>query len=191
MSDRDDPETRLSELDRVDASLRALAAASAAAPDAEDRLARNFEELKVKLRGEVDSPATRLDGPRLDSGRMAAAQVARIRRARVWIAPVVLAAAAALVVYLLLPARDPVVLAEAESDARSQARSQARSEARPDEDGWAADLDLEEELAWALGYVYDPTSTNLAPGIPVEDLEFIEQLEVLEYLAARDSEERG
>jgi len=57
------------------------------------------------------------------------------------------------------------------------------------------DAPLEEEsldaFAVALGYAEGPDGTSPVPGLPMEDFEIIDQLELLEYLAAREAEGRG
>jgi len=54
---------------------------------------------------------------------------------------------------------------------------------------------LEEEsldaFAVALGYAEGPDGVSPVPGLPMEDFEIIDQLELLEYLAAREAEGRG
>ena len=47
------------------------------------------------------------------------------------------------------------------------------------------------EQALALGYGEELNDVTLAPGVPIDDLAIIEELEILEFLAARASEGRG
>ena len=65
----------------------------------------------------------------------------------------------------------------------------------PDEAADAFEDDLEagfdEALAVALGYAEGPNGTGPVQGTPTMDFEILDQLELLEYLAARDAEGRG
>ena len=58
------------------------------------------------------------------------------------------------------------------------------------------DIGIEDEMVWALGYVEDAGDLEVLSGSLFEDLEIIEQLELLDYLSAREAafgsrEERG
>ena len=102
------------------------------------------------------------------------------RRDRRGTGPWLLAAAAALLLYLLSTLA-PSVPGD-ESDALTPSRV---VEAPVENDERAA------EQALALGYGEELNDVTLAPGVPIDDLAIIEELEILEFLAARASEGRG
>ena len=196
---------RVRAFNRLDSGLRA--AASTSDPEMEPRLAANLEALKA----------------RLEESRQARSGGSAWVRTRAL--PLLLAAAAALALYLGFSASGPaipdaglpvrsgdavavVTTAPAETGVDNEFELGRASNSNTDQ---TTDTDtatvintntnggsgIEDEMAWALGYLEDPSDLEAFPGSLLEDLEIIEQLEFLDFLAAREAgaasrrEERG
>jgi len=162
---------------RIDAGLR-----NAGTEDVtRERLAASFAEVEARLGFAKTSPSPK------DS----------IWRDRA--GPLVLAAAAAFALYWWVsgPATTPNEIETPPPPALATLEWPAEGAdfGAPDEAADAFEDDLEagfdEALAVALGYVEGPNGTGPVQGIPTMDFEIIDQLELLEYLAARDAEGRG
>ena len=184
---------RAREFEAVDASLRALAESDDLS---EPRLREGFEALRSRLTGqqpaaahaserqaalvgalardESDPSAARSDRP------AATPAPGPARRERGPVGRLLWAAAAALLLYLWstlgpsLPGDDAEGLAPPLVAERAVGNEEQGPEAAP-----------------ALGPGEEQTDITLAPGVPIDDLEIIEELELLEFLAARASEGRG
>lgn len=165
---------RAQQLAGVDVALRELAGAASegraeGSPEAPDREAgERLDIVYERLRAQLASSAEAAESKHPEAPRSPSTPPAgrRVRRSS-WALPLGLAAAAALVVYLLLPddgsePGDPAGLVEAS-----------------------------EEHLDAIDYViYSEEIEGFGP-ISGEDLEIIEQLELLDYLVARDAEASG
>ncbi len=176
---------RAREFEAVDASLRALAQAGGLS----DRgLREGFEALRSRLNGTESEFGTDVPGALapVESDPTAAGResaIARLdpgRRDRRVVGPILWAAAAALLLYLLSTLAPSVPGDESEVLTPSTVA-----------EGPVGNEQRAAEEALALGYGEDPTDVTLAPGVPIDDLEIIEELEILEFLAARASEGRG
>lgn len=168
---------RAQALHDVDAGLRTLAAD----PIAADRLERNFEALQARL----GSPAAAVFANTADTANTADAANPALRGwlRRAGVPILTAAAAAAAVLYLWLPrSADP---------GATPAPARMAGAASEVEKGGASARPSDEAVAIALGYGEDPATWQLAPGVPIDDLEIIEELELLEYLATHETEGRG
>lgn len=163
LADHPEYASRANAFEAVDAGLEALAAASAEDED----LASAYQGLRA----------------RLDLIQPAQSQVTRLNRS---VVPLLLAAAAAILFYLVLPMRPPtrevpVVVATADNRAGDR---------EGDSD---LDAQLEDELVLVLGYGDEMSEIT---GITSDDLDVIEQLDLLDFLSTREvagdeMEERG
>jgi hypothetical protein len=173
LASSDEYSARARSFQRVDEELRSLVAGSMAG----ERLATTFASLRARL--EV-ARSERAETSALEGVSSTAAE-----RRRRWGLSSAFAAAAALVVYLVLPATKPVTeepfsLAEgaipvADGTDAADAADSARE-------------GLEEDLALVLGYGDETSEIN---AISNDDLDVIERLELLDFLSAREMEERG
>ena len=186
--------TEENERDRVDALI------SAAMDDELDRAGR--DELaalaaadpaiaaRVRAFHQIDSTVRGLGRDELEDERLAASYVSIEKRLGIgagsrrplWRHPalhIALAAAAALLLYLALGATPP-------SSSGPESPSPLAAT-----DGGVEERDSVDAFAVALGYAEGPEGTSPVPGLPMEDFEIIDQLELLEYLAAQEAEGRG
>ena len=160
---------------QVDEELRSLAAA----PIADEHLTTLLGTLRTRL--EVDRSERAASWAR---ERRSPVEIGRNRRR--WGLSSALAAAAAIVVYLVLPATEPVGEAKVPPAGTVVALTD-RIDQTP-ADGTDAAGELEEDLALALGY-RDETSERSA--ISNDDLDVIERLDLLDFLSTRGLEESG
>jgi len=189
---------RAGELAGVDAALRGLARDTPEETiDTERRLAVLYQgiEGRLGLAGEaLERPAS---AGRPIAGRVSVAKPREWRRRT--LLPVVsaaAAAAAAAALYLLWPdgslPTSPIEderLAIESADGPDRAGVESMSRVRPEQG--AGSLAESEALLDAIDYViYSEELEGFGP-ITGEDLEIIEQLELLDYLVARDAEARG
>ena len=179
VAERPEAEARRARLEAVDALLREVAADAAPPADPEVALAELRE--RVARRGPGVPGGARRRGP---------------RRAAVWAPALVAAAAAALVIYWTRSASSPPAPEPERAEGGFAARpsgAEGPSGVALDPSGEGADAPLDDPLAlaWVLGIAEDSEATQGLEGLSNEDLEIIEQLELMEYLAARDVGGRG
>ncbi len=177
---------RLEAFGRVDAEVRRLAESAIG----EERLASLFASLRSRLEagsvGSADPPGERFP----DRARGVPARSFRVRP---WIPA--LAAAAAMLLYLLLPGpgvdsrRTTPSIETVEVPVDGMTPESVDSDPVPGSNfALDLDLDLEEGLSVVLGYGEDPYAGEEAP---IDDLEVIEQLDLLDFLASRETAGRG
>ncbi len=157
--------------EEVDAGLRAISAGAVS----EESLDRNWQQLRARLdRAQSDSRVVPLFG-----------------RWPIW-SSAALAAAAALLLYLAsgtAPDRTAIpVEPGAVVDSAGRRTTQDAARTTPALSESEAAFEAQEERAIALGYGQDPIVLPVAPGVSYEDLEIIEQLDLLDYLASQTKE---
>ena len=172
----DEAVARARAFDRVDAELRTLAEAPSLS---EERLAAGFERLRSRLQGpSVESGGVAAENPEFDGPHRGRPGVWRRR----WV-PALIAAAAALALYLILPG----VERGSESGGGDSRVGIPADEGIDDTIEFAENIELDEELSLVLGYGEDPFDLDEAT---IDDLEIIEQLDLLDFLSAREARER-
>lgn len=178
---------------RVDDALRELAAD----PISEAQHAEGYAQLRARLAEEENAGGAQPPG-------VLTSLADRRRPGLPVLAPIVLTAAAVAALFLIVSRgdrSDPTQGAAARPPAIAREMSEPSAgdslRALEIDPGSGRDVDLEsdfglgEERVIALGYADEANGAGLVPGIALEDFEIIDQLEVLEYLAARESEGRG
>jgi hypothetical protein len=109
-------------------------------------------------------------------------------RWRRWGVPSALAAAAALVIYLVLPATKPMTEEPSSLNEGAIPVADGASSADAARDPRGTREGLEEDLALILGYGDD---TSEIGAISNDDLDVIERLDLLDFLSAGEMEKRG
>ena len=180
---------RRARFEAVDDALRTVAAS----PASESELAAGLAAIRARLADE--NPTS----PYKSSGRQAGGQQSggRGRRMRSWVPALVLAAAAAWLIYLVLPGRllpgapayETAVRRDAGVDSLAAETSDAIATAS--EEQLLALADARTLLTLIFGLDEDSEGTGTRDALSAEDFEVVEQLELMEYLAAREMEGRG
>jgi len=177
---------RMEAFGHVDTEVRRLADASVG----EERLAAILADLRSRL--EEESVGASDGRNEMPSGTAPVPGAGRFSFLPRWV-PAFAAAAAAIVIYLLLPGSEGGSEAPASSIEMVEIPVDATGPEEPDSDRNAdadleLDLDLEEGLSVVLGYGEDPYAGD-EPS--VDDLEVIEQLDLLDFLSSREAAGRG
>ncbi len=157
LADHPESAARASAFDEIDAGLESLAAESAG----DEALTAAYHGLRARLGFEasVKSETSRPSRP---------------------FVPLLFAAAAALLFYLVLPMRPPTT-GEATEEAINEPALVDLAEDREGDTG--LDVLLEDELVLVLGYGEEMSEIN---GITSDDLDVIEQLDLLDFLSTRE-----
>ena len=185
---------RRARFEAVDEALRTLATS----PASESELAAGLVAIRARLADENPRSPYKSSG-RQGSGRQDGGPQSgsRGRRMRSRVPALALAAAAAWLIYLVLPGRqlpgepasDSAVHRDAGVDSRAAETSDAIATAFEEQP--LALADAQTLLTLIFGLDEDSEGTGTRDALSAEDFEVVEQLELMEFLAAREMEGRG
>ena len=180
---------RRARFEAVDEALRTLATS----PASESELAAGLVAIRARLADENPRSPYKSSG-RQDGGPQSGS---RGRRMRSRVPALALAAAAAWLIYLVLPGRqlpgepasDSAVHRDAGVDSHAAETSDAIATAFEEQP--LALADAQTLLTLIFGLDEDSEGTGTRDALSAEDFEVVEQLELMEFLAAREMEGRG